>query len=405
MNSLLSRYYTNIITSFWNQKYTIIALGVLSALYFGVIGIAWAVTGEFTRWGGHILQLIGVNTTAYSYLKLINFTGTPLTRVDGVLVFGMFAGAFISALFGQNFKFRIPTGKRVIQALIGGIIAGFGTRMAMGCNLAALFTGIPQFSFHTWLFTLGTIIGTYFGLKISMHPWLAGKPKLVAVKNVGEPQENEAYYRLQPYIGFVGFALFILYLVNQATGAYPPKLLLATIFGFWFGFLIQKGQVCFTSAFRDLWLTGRSNTAHALVWAIAVQTLITAVFLSKGMPPNVIWWAGPGALLGGLLFGIGIVIAGGCETGWMYRAMEGQIHFWFVGLGNIIGATLLTLAWDPIVYPWLVSPFPRIDLAKQFGLAGAIGLTLAMLLILYIWADWYQTSKKGILLRRSPDAR
>ncbi|EAX47716.1 protein of unknown function DUF395, YeeE/YedE [Thermosinus carboxydivorans Nor1] len=141
------------------------------------------------------------------------------------------------------------------------------------------------------------------------------------------------------------------------------------------------------------------------MWAIAVQTLITAVFLSKGMQPNVIWWAGPGALLGGLLFGIGIVIAGGCETGWMYRAMEGQIHFWFVGLGNIIGATLLTLAWDPIIYPLFAAPFPRIDLAKQFGLAGAIGLTLIMLLSLYIWADWYQTSKKGILLRRSPDAR
>ncbi|EAX47717.1 protein of unknown function DUF395, YeeE/YedE [Thermosinus carboxydivorans Nor1] len=209
MNSLLKRYYTNIITGFWNQKQTIIALGILSALYFGVIGIAWAVTGEFTRWGGHILQLIGVNTTAYSYLKLVNFTGTPLTRIDGVLVLGMFVGAFISALFGQNFKIRIPTGKRILQALIGGIIAGFGTRMAMGCNLAALFTGIPQFSLHTWLFTLGTIMGTYFGLKISMHPWLAGKPKLVAVHKAGENKENEAYYRLQPYIGFLALALFI----------------------------------------------------------------------------------------------------------------------------------------------------------------------------------------------------
>ncbi|VEI48207.1 putative inner membrane protein [Actinobacillus equuli] len=38
-------------------------------------------------------------------------------------------------------------------------------------------------------------------------------------------------------------------------------------------------------------------------------------------------WAGPNAVIGGLLFGFGIVVAGGCETGWMYRAMEGQVHF------------------------------------------------------------------------------
>ncbi|MDT3703106.1 MAG: YeeE/YedE thiosulfate transporter family protein, partial [Thermincola sp.] len=55
-------------------------------------------------------------------------------------------------------------------------------------------------------------------------------------------------------------------------------------------------------------------------------------------------WAGAGSIIGGLLFGFGIVIAGGCETGWMYRAMEGQVNFWFVGLGNIIGATVLAEA-------------------------------------------------------------
>ena len=34
-------------------------------------------------------------------------------------------------------------------------------------------------------------------------------------------------------------------------------------------------------------------------------------------------------------------LAGGCETGWMYRAVEGQVHYWWVGLGNVIGSTLL----------------------------------------------------------------
>lgn len=397
--SLLKKYYDSVLAGFWNQLFAVVALGVLSALYFGSLGVAWAVTGEFTRWGAHLLQFTGWDVSSYTYLKLINFTGTPLTRIDGVMVIGMFTGAFISALLGQNVKVRIPTARRVAQALIGGVIAGFGTRLAMGCNLAALFTGIPQFSFHAWLFTLGTIIGTYYGVKLTIHPVIMGKPKLLPVEKVGALIENPAYYRIQPYLGAAGLAFFIYYLLKLVSGNYPVNLLLAIIFGFSFGFLIQKGQICFTSAFRDLWLIGRANTAKALVWGMVVQTIITAVFLAKGMPPKVIWWAGPGAMLGGVLFGIGIVIAGGCETGWMYRSMEGQMQFWFVGLGNVIGATILTIGWDSGVFALLVEPFPRIDLVKYFGYAGAIGLTMAMLFALYLWADWRQLSKRKMLGR------
>jgi hypothetical protein len=202
---LLKRYYQNIVSGFWNQMFVLVSLGVLSALYFGSLGVAWAVTGEFTRWGAHIMQFMGMDVSSYTYLKLINFTGTPLTRTDGVMVMEMFAGAFISALLGQNVRLRIPAGRRrrIAQGLIGAIIADFGTRLAMGCNLAALFTGIPQFSFHTWLFTLGTIIGTYYGLKLTFHPKIMGKPKLQQMERVGESIENPAYYRIQPYLSIL----------------------------------------------------------------------------------------------------------------------------------------------------------------------------------------------------------
>jgi hypothetical protein len=380
-----------------------VTLGIVSALYFGSIGVAWAVTGEFTRWGGHLLQLAGVDIEQYSYFKLIHFTSSPLTRIDGVMVLGMFSGALISALLGQHVKFRFPSGRRIIQALVGGLLAGFGTRLAMGCNLAALFTGIPQLSFHTWLFTLGTIVGTYYGLKLSVLPWMMGTPKLVTVEAVGQPVENSRYYRFQPFLGCLGFLAFVFYLWQKTGGTYPVNLLLATFFGFCFGFIIQKGQICFTSAFRDLWLVGRSTMAKALIWGMVIQTLITAVFLANYLSATLIWWAGPGALVGGILFGLGIVIAGGCETGWMYRSMEGQIQFWFVGLGNILGATLLVLTWDAGVYRVMVEPFAKINLATLFGYPLAVIATLAMLFALYLWADWRQTTNRGILVRRAKD--
>ena len=38
-----------------------------------------------------------------------------------------------------------------------------------------------------------------------------------------------------------------------------PKLGIAMLFGIGFGLLIERAQICFTSAFRDLWITGRTT--------------------------------------------------------------------------------------------------------------------------------------------------
>ena len=41
------------------------------------------------------------------------------------------------------------------------------------------------------------------------------------------------------------------------------------LFGVGFGLLIERAQICFTSAFRDMWITGRTNDGegdHCSVW-------------------------------------------------------------------------------------------------------------------------------------------
>ena len=170
------------LSRFWSPIPAVIALGVLSAYYFGITGTYWAVTGEFTRWGGHFLQLFGVDVSTWGYYKLMSIEGNIFTRVDGVMIIGMFAGCIAAAFWGNNVKLRMPASKiRIAQALIGGIIAGFGARLGMGCNLASLFTGIPQFSLHAWFFTLAMIIGVYLGTKVTMLSFFQSKIKLQKV--------------------------------------------------------------------------------------------------------------------------------------------------------------------------------------------------------------------------------
>ncbi|TLG81304.1 selenium metabolism membrane protein YedE/FdhT [Vagococcus zengguangii] len=386
------------IKSVWNPTIVVGLLGVLSAYYFGIVGSAWAVTGEFTRWGAHLMKMAGVDTSQYSYLELIHFEKTPFTRPDGIMIFGMFVGAFIAAILSNNIKLRFPTSKiRVAQALIGGILAGFGARLAMGCNLAAFFTGIPQFSLHTWYFTIASIIGTYIGTKIIKLPIFQSKVKVRKVsKKFKSNQRLNDKNKLSLMIGIAVVLLVLLSIQSFKLGGIFPLLL---VFGLIFGFLLEKGQVCFTSAFRDLWTVGRTQMAKAIIIGMALSTIGTFAFIQLGVVQKILW-AGPNSLIGGLIFGIGIVIAGGCETGWMYRAVEGQVHYMIVGIGNVIGSILVIVSWDKLA-PLLTNETQKINLLSTFGDYGGltityIGLMLLFLFVLYYEKRYFAKSKKGI---------
>ncbi|MBF2997034.1 YeeE/YedE thiosulfate transporter family protein [Pseudomonas aeruginosa] len=150
---------------------------------------------------------------------------------------------------------------------------------------------------------------------------------------------------------------------------------MACLFGLLFGGLIERAQICFTSAARDLWTTGRTRAAFGILLGMAAACIGTFAAIRLGVAPK-IFWMGPNAIIGGILFGIGIVLAGGCETGWMYRSMEGQVHFWVVGIGNVIGGTLVAIFWDQLGTR-LALPYPKLNLLESFGPGNGLLLTFA----------------------------
>ncbi|ABK46353.1 selenium metabolism membrane protein YedE/FdhT [Shewanella bicestrii] len=361
---------------FWAPMPAVIAAGILSTYYFGLTGTFWAVTGEFTRWGGHLLQLVGANPETWGYFKVIGLQGSPLDRIDGMMIIGMFGGCIAAALWANNVKLRMPQSRiRIAQALIGGIIAGFGARLAMGCNLAAFFTGIPQFSLHAWFFALATAAGSYFGARFTLLPMFRIPVKLKKVDKATSVKQDENQARRRFRIGMLVFAAIIGW--GLLTMFNAPKLGIAMLCGVGFGLLIERAQICFTSAFRDMWITGRTHMAKAIILGMAVSAIGIYSYVQLGVPPKIMW-AGPNAVIGGLLFGFGIVLAGGCETGWMYRAVEGQVHFWWVGLGNVLGSTLLAYYWDDLAQP-LATSWDKVNLLSSFGDKGGLLLTYLLL--------------------------
>lgn len=118
-------------------------------------------------------------------------------------------------------------------------------------------------------------------------------------------------------------------------------IVLGIICGLLLGFVLQRGRFCVVGAYRDLLIARDGRMFLATFIVIAIQSIgvyalrDTGViqFGNDGFP-----WLG--TILGGFIFGIGMVLAGGCATGTWYRAGEGMIGSWVALFGYMLGAAM-----------------------------------------------------------------
>lgn len=96
------------------------------------------------------------------------------------------------------------------------------------------------------------------------------------------------------------------------------------------GLVLQRGRFCITGAYRDLWVSHSWRWFTAFLLAIAVQAVGVAVLTATGtITPEIPTLNVFAVVVGSFLFGVGIVLAGGCATGTYYRAGEGLVGSWF----------------------------------------------------------------------------
>ena len=60
---------------------------------------------------------------------------------------------------------KIPT-RSLVAAVIGGLLLGYGSRLAYGCNIGAYFSGIASGSLHGWLWLIAAFAGNAVGVRI-----------------------------------------------------------------------------------------------------------------------------------------------------------------------------------------------------------------------------------------------
>ena len=90
-----------------------------------------------------------------------------LRDATSVMNFGIIFGAMIAAGLAARFRPKMALSRRELAtAIFGGLLMGYGARLAYGCNIGAYFGGIVSGSLHGWFWLVFAYIGSALALRL-----------------------------------------------------------------------------------------------------------------------------------------------------------------------------------------------------------------------------------------------
>jgi hypothetical protein len=146
-------------------------LAGLNAVTLYVSGSPWGVTFAFALWGSKVLHVLGIDVLQWQFWQdpanLEKWNAGILAEKTSVMDLGIIIGALVASAAAGAFVLhrRVPF-RLGLGAVVGGILMGYGARIAFGCNIGAYFGGIASFSLHGWIWGLLAIAGTFAGLAL-----------------------------------------------------------------------------------------------------------------------------------------------------------------------------------------------------------------------------------------------
>lgn len=150
-----------------------VLLAIFATLNLVIAGQPWGVVYGFGLWAAKIANTTGLMDLSTNWFwsqpgNAARLHETVLLDVTSITNIGILAGAlWVSASSPDCGK--TLTGKQWIVVLIAGLVLGYSSRLAFGCNVGAMFSGISTGSIHGWIWVPLAFAGTIFGLRIRRH--------------------------------------------------------------------------------------------------------------------------------------------------------------------------------------------------------------------------------------------
>ncbi|MEM8754265.1 MAG: YeeE/YedE family protein [Pseudomonadota bacterium] len=173
----------SLLTGPWSLVAGAVALAVVGVGCFLILGRPWGVTAGFALWGAKAYEGLGGDVSGWVYWsgwRSGQLDASLFANGTSVMNFGIVAGAMAAAALAGKWApvWRLST-RDVATAVIGGLMMGYGARLAYGCNIGAYLGGLVSGSLHGWWWLVWGFAGSYLGVwmrgRLSMDPPLALK--------------------------------------------------------------------------------------------------------------------------------------------------------------------------------------------------------------------------------------
>lgn len=165
----------SLLTGPWSPMLGAVMLALVGIATFVVVGRPWGITSAFALWGAKAFHAVGIPVDTWPYWTWQRgaLENSVLRDTTSVMDFGIILGAMLAAALAGRFAPVWRLSKRdVLTAVAGGLLMGYGARLAYGCNIGAYLGGLVSGSLHGWLWLafgfLGSLVGTRLRLRLGM---------------------------------------------------------------------------------------------------------------------------------------------------------------------------------------------------------------------------------------------
>lgn len=379
------------------------------AMLFGRQWAAWV--------GGILLALVNIMMFAYEkpwstadgarnwgdwLFNTLNITDSiiisPHLYSTSILNFGVIAGAFAASLLARQFRIQGAPPYELLKGLVGGSLMGVGAAMAFGCNIGGFFSATSALSMAGLAMMVGLMTGAYIGLRLLMLEVTYINTGSVSRSSTGSRKSTSSgMVNAQPIFGVLVLLAGLGLAFTYDDFDYPTRggFLL---FGLAIGVFMQRTRFCFVRAFREPFLTGDAEMTKAVVLAVVISVIGFSIlkwtdlrewdaFVSSGF-----WF---GSLVGGIIFGVGMSLSGGCASGTLWRAGEGQIKLWVVLFAfAVVGSWFRGWLEDS---GWLMKLGTPVFLPDFMSWKMAILLVIGIMSLWYLLVAWNEVKRKLVV--------
>jgi len=381
--------YSKIFYENWPFWFAGVLIGIMSILTF-TWERPWGVAGGLKNWGDSFFYMTGLYSQKPS---------SPFFTASSILTIGLLYGSFTSALMSKQFALRPSSIIETIKGILGGSTMGIGAAMAKGCNIGGFYSAISSMSLGGICMMIGLFFGANLGIRY-LYWELDNIPSSPTKKihNIKKKRKQFNFFQLQPFLGFIGLLLAFVSMWFYAQNAYT-KIGGLLLFGILFGVILHRSRFCFVRFFRDPFMSGEANMVRAVSYSIIISLIGFAILKWTGLRGEMVfvtktfWFGG---LFGGAIFGFGMVIAGGCGSGSIWRAGEGHIKL----ILSTISFALTTSIVNKIIqsYPEIKKIMGvRVFLPEYITYGWSIFLIICIFCFCSLLFTWNERTEKFII--------